>query len=43
VAVNDNADWPSVHNLDTARKAKLVAAGVATVNCPIVFVEPEGR
>jgi hypothetical protein len=42
VAVNDNADWPSVHNLDTARKAKLVAAEVATVNCPIVFVEPEG-
>jgi hypothetical protein len=43
VAVYDNADWPSVHNLDTARKAKLLAAGVATVNCPIVFVGPEGR
>lgn len=43
VAVYDNADWPSVHNLDTASKAKLLAAGVATVNCPIVFVGPEGR
>jgi hypothetical protein len=43
VAVYDNADWPSVHNLDTARKAKLLTAGVATVNCPIVFVGPEGR
>ena len=43
VAVNDNADWPSVHDLDTARKAKLLAAGAATVNCPIVFVGSEGR
>jgi alcohol dehydrogenase (cytochrome c) len=43
VAVYDTADWPSVHDLDTARKAKLLAAGAATVNCPIVFVGPEGR
>jgi len=43
VAVYDNADWPSVHDLDTARKAKQLAAGAATVNCPIVFVGPEGR
>jgi hypothetical protein len=41
VAVYDNADWASVHDLDTARKAKQLAAGVATVNCPIVFVGPE--
>jgi len=43
VAVYDNADWPSVHDLDTARKAKQLGAGVATVNCPIVFVGPEGH
>jgi hypothetical protein len=43
VAVYDNADWPSVHDLDTARKAKLLATAAATVNCPIVFVGPEGR
>jgi len=40
VAVYDNADFPSVHDLQTALKAKVLAAGVATVNCPIVFVEP---
>ena len=40
VAVYDNADWPSVHDLKTAQKAKVLAAGVATVNCPIVFVGP---
>jgi alcohol dehydrogenase (cytochrome c) len=40
VAVYDNADWPSVRNLDTAYKAKVLAPGVATVNCPIVFVGP---
>ena len=40
VAVYDNADWPSVRNLDAAQRAKLLAAGVATVNCPIVFVAP---
>ncbi|GEM_PF-92716 len=36
VVVYDNADWPAVHNLDSALKAKVLAAGVATVNCPIV-------
>ncbi len=40
VAVYDNADWPAVRNLKTALKAKVLAAGVATVNCPIVFVSP---
>ena len=40
VAVYDNADFPSVHDLKTALKAKVLAAGVATVNCPIVFIEP---
>jgi hypothetical protein len=38
VSVYDNADFSSVHDLKTALKAKLVGAGVATVNCPIVFV-----
>ena len=40
VAVYDNADFPAVHDLATALKAKVLAAGVATVNCPIVFIEP---
>jgi hypothetical protein len=40
VAVYDNADWPSVRNLETAVKAKSLAAGPATVNCPIVFIAP---
>jgi hypothetical protein len=40
VAVYDNVDFPSVHDLQTALKAKVLAAGVATVNCPIVFVGP---
>jgi len=36
----DNADWPAVHNLDTALKAKVIPTRVLTVNCPIVFIEP---
>ena len=40
VAVYDNADFPSVHDLATVLKAKVLAPGVATVNCPIVFVGP---
>jgi len=40
VSVYDNADWPMVRDLDSVLKAKLLAAGVATVNCPIVFVMP---
>jgi hypothetical protein len=37
--VYDNTDWPSVHNLATALKAKVIPARVLTVNCPIVFIE----
>ena len=40
VAVYDNADFPSVHDRATALKAKVLAPGAATVNCPIVFVTP---
>ncbi len=40
VAVYDNADFPSVRDLQTALKAKVLAPGVATVNCPIVFIGP---
>ena len=40
VAVYDNADFPSVHDRATALKAKVLAPGVATVNCPIVFIAP---
>ena len=40
VAVYDNADFKSVHDRATALKAKVLAPGAATVNCPIVFVAP---
>jgi outer membrane protein assembly factor BamB len=40
VSVYDNADFPSVHDRATALKAKVLAPGVATVNCPIVFIAP---
>lgn len=40
VAVYDNADFPSVHDKASALKAKVLAPGAATVNCPIVFVGP---
>ena len=40
VVVYDNADWPHVHDLASATKAKILASGVATVNCPIVSVTP---
>jgi hypothetical protein len=40
VNVYDNVDFSAVRDLDTVLKAKLLAAGVATVNCPIVFVTP---
>jgi hypothetical protein len=40
VAVYDNADFPSVHDLASALKAKVLAPGAATVNCPIVSVAP---
>jgi hypothetical protein len=38
--VYDNADWPSVHDLATALKAKVIPAKVLTPNGPIVFIEP---
>ena len=40
VAVYDNADFPAVHDRATALKAKVLAPGVATVNCPIVSMTP---
>ncbi len=40
VSVYDNADFPSVHDRASAVKAKILGPGVATVNCPIVFVTP---
>jgi hypothetical protein len=40
VAVYDNANWPDVKDLKTALKAKVLAPAAATVNCPIVFIEP---
>ncbi len=36
VSVYDTADFARVHDLATARAARLIAAGVATVNCPVV-------
>lgn len=33
-------DFPSVRDLKTAQKAKVLAPAAATVNCPIVFVQP---
>lgn len=40
VAVYDNADWSTVHDLASATKAKILATGVADVNCPIVSITP---
>ena len=40
VAVYDNADFSAVHDRAAALKAKVLAPGAATVNCPIVFVTP---
>ena len=40
VSVYDNGDWPAVYDLKTVLKAKVLGPGVATVNCPIVFVGP---
>jgi hypothetical protein len=38
VSVFDTADWPMVHDLDSASNARILAASVATVNCPIFLV-----
>ncbi len=40
VSVYDNADFPSVTDRATALKAKVLAPGAATVNCPIIFIGP---
>jgi len=42
VNVYDNADWPMVHNLSTVAQAKVLAPAVATVNCPIVYLDKKG-
>jgi hypothetical protein len=39
VNVYDNADFASVRDIQTVGKARILASGVATVNCPIVHVE----
>ena len=39
VSVYDNADFDSVSDLASAEAANILAAGVATVNCPVVSVE----
>ena len=38
VSVYDNADFDSVSDLASAEAANILAAGVATVNCPVVSV-----
>jgi hypothetical protein len=40
VVVYDNADWPNVRDLASVGKAKVLGAGVANVNCPIVSETP---
>jgi hypothetical protein len=37
--VYDGAACPSVHNLETAMKAKVMPADVLTINCPLVCIE----
>ena len=39
VNVYDNADFRSVKDLNSVIGATILGAGVATVNCPVVFVE----
>ena len=39
VSVYDNSAFPAVHNESTLLASPIVARDVATVNCPIVFVE----
>lgn len=38
VVVYDTADWPKVHDLQSVSAAKILASGVANVNCPIVSI-----
>jgi hypothetical protein len=37
--VYDSSAWSSVHNLATARQAKVIPTKVLTINCPIVSIE----
>ncbi|WP_053990265.1 hypothetical protein [Mangrovimonas sp. TPBH4] len=39
VNVYDNADFELVNDLSSAGMANILATGVATVNCPVVFME----
>ena len=39
VDIYDNADFDMVHDWSSAMMANLLAAGAATVNCPIVYVQ----
>ncbi len=39
----DNADFNDVYNLMSASMANVLDMGVATVNCPVVSVEPAGN
>ncbi|MDH7914402.1 hypothetical protein [Winogradskyella sp. SYSU M77433] len=39
VNVYDNMDFDIVNNLSSAGMANILATGVATVNCPVVFME----
>lgn len=38
VNVYDNADFPRVRDLPSSTRAKVLATGVATVNCPIIWI-----
>jgi hypothetical protein len=40
VNVYDNANFANVSNLSTASSATILATGVATVNCPVVYIMP---
>ena len=40
VDVYDNASFDSVHDLASVQAAPIVAASVALVNCPVVWIEP---
>jgi hypothetical protein len=37
--IYDSAAWDSVHDLETALKAKVIPAEVLTINCPIVSIQ----
>lgn len=39
VAIYDNADFDMVNDLSSATSSNILASGVATVNCPVVYME----